>query len=164
MPHILSHCILCMYKLSTNRNSQKFIIRSNECNDTDSRLQISCCYITEMERCVAKLLGLILTFLLPFIATVLPYYMAGWIEQQGDRGKRILCLLMCFGGGIFLATYLLHMGPEVRQDDKTSSYISIIQWINSTVDDPLLRERLTTLRSPYGMSYLSVCLSCFCRL
>jgi len=53
--------------------------------------------------------------------------MAGWIEQQGDRGKRILCLLMCFGGGIFLATYLLHMGPEVRQDDKTSSYISIIQ-------------------------------------
>jgi len=76
-------------------------------------------YITEMHRWLAKLIGLILTFLFPFIFTLIPHHMTGWIERQGDRGKRILCLLMCFGGGIFLATYLLHMGPEVRQDDKT---------------------------------------------
>jgi len=68
---------------------------------------------------VAKLIGLLLTFLLPFIFTLLPHHMIQWIERHGDRGKRILCLLMCFGGGIFLATYLLHMGPEVRQADKT---------------------------------------------
>jgi len=74
--------------------------------------------IAEMDRWLAKLIGLILTFLLPFIFTVIPHHMIGCIERQGDRGKRILSLLMCFGGGIFLATYLLHMGPEVRQADK----------------------------------------------
>jgi len=67
----------------------------------------------EMDRWLAKLIGLILVFLLPFVFTLLPHHMIGWIERQGDRGKQILCLLMCFGGGIFLATYLLHMGPEV---------------------------------------------------
>jgi len=70
-----------------------------------------------MDRWVAKLIGLILTFVLPFIFTVIPNRMTGWIERQGNRGQRILSLLMCFGGGIFLATYLLHMGPEVRQGD-----------------------------------------------
>lgn len=82
--------------------------------------------ITEMDRWLAKLIGLILTFLLPFIFTVLPHHMIAWIERQGDRGRRILCLLMCFGGGIFLATYLLHMGPEVRQTDK-ASHMPVIQ-------------------------------------
>lgn len=67
-----------------------------------------------MDRWLAKLISLILTFVLPFIFTVLPHHMKGYMDRQGSRGKRILCLLMCFGGGIFLATYLLHMGPEVR--------------------------------------------------
>jgi len=58
--------------------------------------------------------------------------MIGWIERQGDRGKRILCLLMCFGGGIFLATYLLHMGPEVRQAD-TAFYVKYIFHLYSIV-------------------------------
>jgi len=68
-----------------------------------------------MDRWLAKLIGLILTFLLPFIFTVIPHRMAGWIERYGNCGRRIICLLMCFGGGIFFATYLLHMGPEVWQ-------------------------------------------------
>ena len=68
-----------------------------------------------MDRWLAKLISLILIFLLPFIFIVIPHHMIGWIEIKGNRGKRILCLLMCFGGGIFLATYLLQMGPEVWQ-------------------------------------------------
>ena len=66
-----------------------------------------------MERWLAKLIGLILTFLLPFIFTVIPHHMIACIDRHGNRGRRVLSLLMCFGGGIFLATYLLHMGPEV---------------------------------------------------
>jgi len=71
-----------------------------------------------MDRWLAKLIGLILTFLLPFIFTVLPHHdVVRCIERQGisNRGERVLCLLMCFGGGVFFATYLLHMGPEVQQ-------------------------------------------------
>jgi len=67
----------------------------------------------EMDRWLAKLIGLVLTFLLPFIFTVLPHH----VEREISRGKCIICLLMCFAGGIFFATYLLHMGPEVRQTD-----------------------------------------------
>jgi len=66
-----------------------------------------------MDRWLAKLIGLVLVFVLPFAFTVLPHHMKRCMERHGTRGPRILCLFMCFGGGIFLATYLLHMGPEV---------------------------------------------------
>jgi len=62
---------------------------------------------------VAKLLALIGTFVLPFLCTVLPNKVSGFITKKGDAGKRALSCLMCFGGGIFFGTYLLHMGPEV---------------------------------------------------
>jgi len=66
-----------------------------------------------MDRWLAKLIGVVLVFVLPFAFTVLPHHMKRCMERHGTRGRRILCLFMCFGGGIFLATYLLHMGPEV---------------------------------------------------
>jgi len=63
-----------------------------------------------MDRWLAKLIGLILAFLLPFISTVLPHH----VQCQVSRAERILCHLLCFAGGIFFATYLLHMAPEVH--------------------------------------------------
>jgi hypothetical protein len=67
-----------------------------------------------MERWTAKLLALIGTFVLPFLCTVLPYKVSGYITRKGATGKRTLSYLMCLGGGIFFGTYLLHMGPEVQ--------------------------------------------------
>jgi len=67
-----------------------------------------------MSRWVVKLLALVGTFLLPLICTLLPYKVSGYIARRGASGKRLLSYLMCFGGGIFFGTYLLHMGPEVQ--------------------------------------------------
>lgn len=67
-----------------------------------------------MHRWEAKVVGIIITFVLPMFFTILPHFLAGYIERKGKRGERVLCLLMCYGGGIFFGTFLLHMGPEVR--------------------------------------------------
>lgn len=37
-----------------------------------------------------------------------------YVTRKGATGLKILSCLMCFGGGVFFATYILHMGPEVR--------------------------------------------------
>ena len=71
-----------------------------------------CCRM--MPRWAVKLFALVGTFVLPLICTVLPYKVSGFISRKGASGKRILSYLMCFGGGIFFGTYLLHMGPEVQ--------------------------------------------------
>lgn len=68
-----------------------------------------------MERWVAKFLALIGTFVLPLICTVLPYKVSDWLARRDNGGQHLLSYLMCFGGGIFFGTYLLHMGPEVRK-------------------------------------------------
>jgi len=67
-----------------------------------------------MDRWVVKLFALVGTFLLPLICTLLPYKVSGYIARRGTSGKQMLSYLMCFGGGIFFGTYLLHMGPEVQ--------------------------------------------------
>jgi len=68
-----------------------------------------------MERWQGKLLALCGCFILPFCCTILPHKLSGYVAKKGDVGKRVLGYLMCFGGGIFFGTYLLHMGPEVRK-------------------------------------------------
>lgn len=68
-----------------------------------------------MQRWAAKLLALFGTFFLPLFCTLLPYKLSGYITRRGSAGKRTLSYLMCFGGGIFFGTYLLHMGPEVQK-------------------------------------------------
>jgi len=67
-----------------------------------------------MPRWVVKLFALVGTFLLPLFCTILPYKVSGYIARKGASGKQLLSYLMCLGGGIFLGTYLLHMGPEVQ--------------------------------------------------
>lgn len=67
-----------------------------------------------MERWVAKIIALIGVFIIPFICTLLPVKVAAIFEKHGEKGKTLLSCLMCFGGGVFFATFILHMGPEVR--------------------------------------------------
>lgn len=67
-----------------------------------------------MERWEAKLISLIVTLVVPFALTILPYWVSPWITSKGAKGERIMCYLMCFGGGIFFGTFLLHIAPEVR--------------------------------------------------
>jgi len=67
-----------------------------------------------MSRWLVKLFALLGTFLLPLICTLMPYKVSGYIAKRGASGKQLLSYLMCFGGGIFFGTYLLHMGPEVQ--------------------------------------------------
>lgn len=67
-----------------------------------------------MERWEAKIVSLLLIFLLPFIFTLLPYKLSGYFGKKGAQGKKVLSCLMCFGGGVFFATFMLHLGPEVR--------------------------------------------------
>lgn len=67
-----------------------------------------------MERWQAKLVALLGSFVLPLLATLLPYKLSDYVAKKGDVGKRVLSCLMCFGGGIFFGTYLLHMAPEVQ--------------------------------------------------
>lgn len=67
-----------------------------------------------MERWLAKTLVIFGVFLIPFGSTLLPFKVAAWFQKRGEKGKRFLSCMMCFGGGVFLATYILHMAPEVR--------------------------------------------------
>lgn len=67
-----------------------------------------------METWVAKVITIVITFIIPFVFTMIPCAVHGFIAKQGKTGERAIGYLMCFGGGIFFGTFLLHMGPEVR--------------------------------------------------
>ena len=67
-----------------------------------------------MERWLAKLITNILCFIILTGFTALPIKTASFFKRKGETGTFILSLIMCFGGGILLATYLLTMIPEIR--------------------------------------------------
>ncbi|CAD5125616.1 unnamed protein product [Dimorphilus gyrociliatus] len=60
-------------------------------------------------------MALILICLIQIVFVHLPIKIFQYFKQLGDRGTKAICLMKCFGGGIFLGIYLLHMAPEVRQ-------------------------------------------------
>ena len=68
-----------------------------------------------MERWVAKLIALVIIFLVTFLGTLLPIKVTKYFERQGHRGLVLISYMMCFGGGVFFAIYLLHMSPDVHQ-------------------------------------------------
>eukprot|EP00914_Ancora_sagittata_P023783 GHVO01047023.1.p1 GENE.GHVO01047023.1~~GHVO01047023.1.p1 ORF type:complete len:385 (+),score=59.61 GHVO01047023.1:41-1195(+) len=67
-----------------------------------------------MERWVAKIIALFIILIVPGICTIIPYKVSDYVAKKGAMGVKVLSCLMCFGGGVFFATYILHMGPEVR--------------------------------------------------
>ena len=67
-----------------------------------------------MERWAAKIVALLAIFAVVFTATVLPIKVSRLFARHGERGRRYVSYLMCFGGGVFLSVYMLHMTPECR--------------------------------------------------
>ena len=65
-----------------------------------------------MERWLAKLISLFVLFILTTIAVLIPLKLQSVISSWGKTGEKIINRLMCFGGGVFFAIFLLHMGPE----------------------------------------------------
>ena len=68
-----------------------------------------------MDRLGHKLLALAVIFGSIFTSTSLPIWVSSWFERRGRRGRAMLSTVMCFGGGVFLGTFLLHMTPEVDE-------------------------------------------------
>lgn len=67
-----------------------------------------------MERWHAKIISLFGLLIIPLVCTVLPIKVSDFFTRKGEKGKRILSSLMCFGGGVFFAVFMLHMAPEAR--------------------------------------------------
>jgi zinc transporter 1/2/3 len=65
-----------------------------------------------MDRWVAKVISLVVIFLLTSVACLLPLRLHGVFTRWGMRGAHLLALVTCFSGGVFLALFLLHMAPE----------------------------------------------------
>lgn len=68
-----------------------------------------------MERWIVKLLALIIIFIVTETMTLLPIKVSGVFVRMGATGMRIISYLMCFGGGVFLGLYMLHMSPDVKE-------------------------------------------------
>ena len=67
-----------------------------------------------MERLYTKIAAMVACFIIPFVCTILPLKVSSYFEKKGKFGKNVLSWLMCFGGGVFFATFILHMAPESR--------------------------------------------------
>lgn len=67
-----------------------------------------------MDPLAAKLLSLVIIFAVSFLCSLLPIKVAVVFEKLGNKGDLVLSVLMCFGGGVFFSTFLLHMLPESR--------------------------------------------------
>ena len=89
-----------------------------------------------MERWIAKVIALAVMFLLPFVFTLMPLKVSGYFAKKGAAGRKFLSCLMCFGGGVFLATFLLHMAPESR--DLVHRHILVPYGFNYPLADLLM--------------------------
>lgn len=64
-----------------------------------------------MERWIVKLIVLNIIFFSAFGMTLLPMKVSTYFHRQGQRGQRIISHMMCLGGGVFFAMYMLQMTP-----------------------------------------------------
>ena len=67
-----------------------------------------------MDLLVSKILALFLLSGIILFFILLPIKVATFVERKGSKGKLFLSCCNCFGGGVFLGMYMLHMSPEVR--------------------------------------------------
>ncbi|ELU04250.1 hypothetical protein CAPTEDRAFT_38990, partial [Capitella teleta] len=68
-----------------------------------------------------KVIALFGMFLIIFLCMILPIKVSRIITATGDKSSRILGILRCFAGGVFLGTILLHMIPETH--DQIQEYL-----------------------------------------
>lgn len=81
-----------------------------------------------MNRLHAKLITAFLSFVIPFGCTLLPIKVSEFFNRKGRTGQIVLSGLMCFGGGVFFGTFMLHMAPESRD----ILYVAILKEKNIT--------------------------------
>lgn len=62
----------------------------------------------------AKIACMVLTGVVPVILGLIPLKVGRYINAENIRHQVIVSCLLCFGGGILLATSMLHMLPEVN--------------------------------------------------
>ena len=65
-----------------------------------------------MERWVVKLFVFAIIFVTTFLSTILPLRVSHYFQQNRERGIYLLSYFTCFGGGVFLAMYVLEMAPD----------------------------------------------------
>ena len=63
---------------------------------------------------MSKLLAMVLMSGIILFFILLPIKVSNYVESKGERGKLFLSACTCFGGGVFLGMYMLHISPEVR--------------------------------------------------
>ena len=70
-----------------------------------------------------KIIALFVILITIFVSTALPIKLEEWFKSKGRIGQVIISAVMCFGGGFFLGTFLLHTTPEVQEH--VTKYITI---------------------------------------
>jgi len=63
-----------------------------------------------------KILTMLLTGLVPVFLGLIPMKAGRYINSDNKRHQSIVSCLLCFGAGILLATSMIHMLPEVREN------------------------------------------------
>ena len=89
-----------------------------------------------MERWEAKLVSLFGMFIVIFISMALPIKVSVIVNGKGASAGRILGLLRCFAGGVFIGTILLHMVPEVH--DQVQEFLLDPKEINYPIAELVL--------------------------
>lgn len=79
--------------------------------------------IVDMELWFSKLIALILIFFVQATFVHLPIKVHETFNKTGQTGAKVLRLMQCFGGGVFLGIYLLIMAPEVNDLIRNSMLI-----------------------------------------
>ena len=64
----------------------------------------------------AKVLVMVLTSVIPILLSLLPLWFKGYLipDKSSSPWRAVITsMLLCFGGGVLLATSLVHLLPEV---------------------------------------------------
>lgn len=74
---------------------------------------------------VAKATAMVVLFLATLLLGTLPFQLSKWFKwfdkdnantKSGTRTSLVISLLLCFGGGVLLATTFLHLLPEISEN------------------------------------------------
>merc|ERR1712027_127804 len=66
----------------------------------------------------AKVLVMVLTSVIPILLSLLPLWFKGYLipdKSSSPWRSVITSMLLCFGGGVLLATSLVHLLPEIAE-------------------------------------------------
>ena len=67
-----------------------------------------------MQLLLSKFLAMIISSGIILVCFLIPIRVSTFVERTEGKGRWFLRACTCFGGGVFLGTYMLFMRPEVR--------------------------------------------------